>query len=387
MNSTSAPLSDFSPRDATSAVPRTALVLGGGALGTSIARQLATAGMAVTLATSGELCDGASGRSLSWLNSAGDRSPAYHALRVHGIDRYRTLFAGDPSRDWLRFPGGLWWTSDEAPEAARARHEGEIARGYDSHLLTRDDVARSFPQLNSEAAASESVANPGEGWVSLPHLVDHLATELRELGGRIETDLGACELVVEDGRAAGIRDADGTEHRADAVVVACGAGTSAVMAGAGVEIPDGSPLSMLVTTEPADVEAPVLNTPRAAMRPNPGSTFCVDHDWYVDQIHEHEDGSCTVDDSVVTELLAEASRLLATGQPLIASQWKAGRKPIPGDGEPVLGAVGALPGCFVAFTHSGATLALIAGETVAHEVTTGTRHPLLSAFSPDRFQG
>ncbi|MDN5685469.1 MAG: FAD-binding oxidoreductase [Brachybacterium sp.] len=364
-----------------------ALVLGGGALGTSIATHLARSGTQVTLATSGALCDGASGRSLSWLNSAGDRSPAYHALRVLGIDRYRTLFAADPSRDWLRFPGGLWWDGEETAETTHARHNAEIARGYDSHLLTPEGVARELPGVNAAAAAEESIRNPGEGWVSLPHLVEHLTGELRELGGVVETGLGTCALLVEDGRAAGIRDASGAEHRADAVVVACGAGTSAVMAGAGVDIPDGSPLAMLVTTEPAEVEVPVLNTPRAAMRPNPGGTFCVDHDWYVDQILEHDDGTCTIDESVVTELLDEASALLTGNTVLRAATWACGRKPIPADGEPVLGTVGALPGCHVAFTHSGATLALVAGELVTDEVMTGSRHPLLAQFSPDRFRG
>lgn len=363
--------------------PSTALVLGGGVLGTSIATHLARSGVDVTLATSGELCDGASSRSLSWLNSAGDRSSAYHTLRVLGIDRYRTLFTEDPSRDWLRFTGGMRWGTDDAKTLAR--HDGEVSRGYDSHLLSREEIGREFPGLNADAAASASIHNPGEGWVSLPHLVEHLAAELHERGGVIETALGYCSLLVEEGRAVGIVDASGREHRADVVVVACGTGTSKVMAGAGVEIADGSPLSMLVTTEPIDIQAPVLNTPRAAVRPNPGGTFCVDHDWYVDQITEHEDGSCTIDESVVTELLDEASRLLADGTRLTAAKWACGRKPIPADGEPVLGTVSQLPGSFVAFTHSGATLALMAGELVTYEIITGTRHPLLAEFTPDRF--
>lgn len=363
--------------------PSTVLVLGGGALGTSIAAHLARSGATVTLATSGELCDGASGRSLSWLNSAGDHRAAYHALRMQGIDRYRALHDADPSRDWLSFPGGLWWSGDA--DATRARHQIAVDRGYASQRLTRGDLAREFPQLDAGAAAETALYNPHEGWVSLPHLVEHLAAELRALGGQIATGLGDSSLLIEDGRTVGIRDASGVEHRADAVVVTCGAGTPAVMAGAGVDLPDASPLAMLVTTAPADVDAPVLNTPRAALRPNPGGTFCVDHDWYIDQITEHEDGTCTIDDAVVTELLVEASHLFAGGASLVASHWAAGRKPIPGDGEPVLGGVGALPGCFVAFTHSGATLALIAGETVAHEVMTGRRHPLLEEFSPDRF--
>ncbi|WP_345430123.1 hypothetical protein [Actinoallomurus vinaceus] len=40
----------------------------------------------------------------------------------------------------------------------------------------------------------------------------------------------------------------------------------------------------------------------------------------------------------------------------------------------------------MAFTHSGATLGLIAGELFADEIVTGEAHPLLEAFRPGRFQ-
>ena len=62
-----------------------------------------------------------------------------------------------------------------------------------------------------------------------------------------------------------------------------------------------------------------------------------------------------------------------------------GLKPIPGDGEPVFGELQTIPGYFVAFSHSGATLGLIAGELLADEIATGKRHPLLANFRPERF--
>jgi glycine/D-amino acid oxidase-like deaminating enzyme len=62
-----------------------------------------------------------------------------------------------------------------------------------------------------------------------------------------------------------------------------------------------------------------------------------------------------------------------------------GPKPIPGDGEPVLGPLDGVPGCYVAFTHSGATLGLIAGELLADEVVNRRVHPILQPFSPSRF--
>jgi glycine/D-amino acid oxidase-like deaminating enzyme len=64
-----------------------------------------------------------------------------------------------------------------------------------------------------------------------------------------------------------------------------------------------------------------------------------------------------------------------------------GPKPIPGDGEPVLGRVDEIGGLHLAFTHSGATLALIAGELLAREIRSGEPHPMLTPFNPRRFGG
>ena len=54
--------------------PLRVAVVGGGVVGVSTAHQLARAGADVVLVTEGELTSNASGRSLSWLNSAGIRS-------------------------------------------------------------------------------------------------------------------------------------------------------------------------------------------------------------------------------------------------------------------------------------------------------------------------
>ena len=210
--------------------------------------------------------------------------------------------------------------------------------------------------------------------------------EFHARGGELVLNAGKVSVTVDAGRAAGVDTAAGGIYKADAVLVACGAATPAVVAPLGVEIPNGSPVSMLVLTKPVDHEVrAVLNTPRAAVRPNPGNTFALDHDWYEEQITEHPDGSFSIPDDVVQELADEASKLIAGNPELKPASWKIGYKPIPGDGEPVLGELGQVPGCFVAFTHSGATLGLIAGELLAGEILTGKKHPMLAAFRPGRF--
>src|SRR3712207_1755050 len=95
-------------------------VLGGGVLGLSTAAALAKHGAKVILLTDGTVANGASGRSLAWLNSFGMRSTQYHQLRLLGLDRYRTLAARIPSAHrHLRFDGGLTWVMPEKLEEDR----------------------------------------------------------------------------------------------------------------------------------------------------------------------------------------------------------------------------------------------------------------------------
>lgn len=360
-------------------------VIGGGAIGVSSALHLLRRGAKVTLITEAEICSGASGRSLSWLNSAGERSLPYHALRMAGIDRYRTLFAADSGRDWLRFDGGLCWSAQESA-VTHARHAYEQAHAYDSQLINPAQVDAFTPGINASVVADTAIFNPGEGWVSLPHLITFLLEEFHQLGGMLVEQAGKAEVQVEQGKTVGVATEKAGNFSADRVLVACGPQTPDVVAPLGVQIPNGSPVSMLVISEPlAHGLKAVLNTPRAAVRPNPGDTLAVDHDWYEADISQESNGNYRIAQPVVDQLMLEAAKLLKTTPALKAASWKMGLKPIPGDGDPVFGELARVPGCFVAFTHSGATLALIAGELLAGEILTGEKHPMLEAFRPERF--
>ncbi|WLS79520.1 FAD-binding oxidoreductase [Erwinia pyri] len=371
---------------AVNASTKNVVVIGGGVMGVSIATHLLRQGAEVTLVTEAERASGASGRSLAWLNSAGERSFAYHNLRMAGIDRYRTLFARQPDCGWLRFDGGLCWSKND-DAGSQARHAYETALGYDSTLTGPQTIDRFTPNIAREAMADTAIFNPGEGWVSLPHLIDFLLTGFQAGGGKWVEQAGKAAVKTDRaGNACGVSTAKAGDFTADVVVVACGPYTPEVVKPLGVTIPNGSPVSMLVTSEPLEhgLKA-VLNTPRAAVRPNPGNTLVMDHDWYEAQFTQDADGRYQIPEAVITELMAESAKLLAGNPPLKAAGWKTGLKPIPGDGNPVLGELEKVPGCFVAFTHSGATLGLIVGELLAGEIISGEKHPMLEEFRAERF--
>jgi glycine/D-amino acid oxidase-like deaminating enzyme len=363
------------------------LVIGGGIFGVSSAWHLARLGVPTTLINEGPLAGGASGRSLSWLNSARRRSSAYHRLRMAGIDRYRTLFARYPQAAWLRFDGGLTWDGDGGNEiAAIFAHERGL--GYDAVHLRAEEVARLTPGVDARAIPPQgAIFNAGEGWVDLPLLIGHLARQFAEMGGTIVTDQGRASLLIEHGRTSGARAGDGTRHTADAVLIAAGADVPRIAAEVGFTIADSTPISLLLRTEAINhTLRAVLNTPRVAIRPTPDGAFVLDSAWSEEEVTPRGDGTYEVRESTIAGLLAEASRVLEGNPKLGLRDYGVGPKPIPGDGEPVLGALPNVEGCYVAFSHSGATLGLIAGELLAEEIATGRKHPLLQPFRPERFK-
>jgi glycine/D-amino acid oxidase-like deaminating enzyme len=96
----------------------------------------------------------------------------YHRLRMAAIDRYRTLSARHPDLRWLRFAGGLAWYAADQGKELRKRHDHEVAHGYDSHLIGRDQVSVLTPGVEVSAIPDTgAIRNPAEGWVDLPSLV------------------------------------------------------------------------------------------------------------------------------------------------------------------------------------------------------------------------
>lgn len=365
-----------------------AVIIGAGIFGVSTGVQLARRGIKVTILNDGPPANGASGRSLSWLNSARMRSEPYHRLRMAGIDRYRTLAAQNPDAEWLRFDGGLTWDADDERNEIDAAYRHEVSLAYDAQRLSAAEVARVAPGLDAGAITPQgAIFNAGEGWVDLPTLIGVLLKEFSGLGGVLVTDQGAARVVIEGGRAVGAETAKGYLHRADAVVLATGPAVPKMAAESGQTIGDGTPIALLVQTKPlAHPLRAVLNTPRVAVRPAPGGTFSLDADWAAEEgVTIRADGTYEIDDSVIAELLTEAAKVLEGNPELEVASVGVGGKPIPGDGEPVIGAIKVIPGYYVAFSHSGATLGLIVGELLAFEVATRTEHPMLATFRPERF--
>ena len=340
-------------------------------LGVSTATQLAERGVAVTLITDGALASGASGRSLSWLNSAAGRSPAYHRLRMIGIDRYRTLAAALPDAPWLRFDGGLFW--GERADAIAAHHRAAVKRCAG---CARWPASRYLPRPPTSTPARA-------GWI-FRALVRHLI-------GRLTRPVGGCSpawatpgpsSTATGCRAPGSRTGRSSTRTPSSWPPEPRSRTCSVSWACRSTRSTRPPLSS--ARDPSTSACGWWSTRRACRcgRPPTVASSSTPGGWT-----ELTGDGRTVPEERVPELLAEASAVL-TGHPaLVADAVHAGPRPMPVDDEPVLGRVAGVAGLHVAFTHSGATLGLIAGELVADDIVTGTTHPLLDPYRADRFAG
>lgn len=364
-----------------------AVIIGGGIFGVSTAAQLTRMGVAVTLINDGPLANGASGRSLAWLNTARRRSLPYHRLRQAGMERYRVLSDAYPNADWLCFGGGLTWDMEGPKNEISEVYRYERNLGYEAHLLSGEEVAHKVPGVNGAAVTETgAILNPNEGWVDLPALVSTLAEEINSAGGKIITDAGKATPVVTEGRATGARCDDGRNFEGDVVLLATGAAVPAMAATHGINIGDCTPIAVLVETQPVDHPLrAVLNTPFVAVRRTRNGAFYLDSDWPEEEVTQRADGGYDLPDWVAEKLIDEARKVLNPAPDLSVINVHFGPKPIPGDGDPVFGELAELPGCFVAFSHSGATLGLIMGELLAEEMALGIRHSMLETFRPERF--
>jgi glycine/D-amino acid oxidase-like deaminating enzyme len=64
---------------------------------------------------------------------------------------------------------------------------------------------------------------------------------------------------------------------------------------------------------------------------------------------------------------------------------RVGSRPMPADGEPIIGPVAEVPGLYLAVMHSAVTLAPAVGRLVARELVGGTVEPALTGCRLGRF--
>jgi len=236
------------------------LVVGGGATGAGVARDLALRGIDVTLVERGGLTSGTSGRSHGLLHSGARYAEADRVGAEECIEENEIL--RDIAGACIRDTGGLFvQLAGDDPDYFEAKRDACEEIGIPVKTLDGDEAREMVPDLADETERAFEVPDAA---IYPSRLVAANAADARDHGATIHPHAPVEDVTVDDGRVSGVRVGGSVDDRieADYVVNATGAwaGEFAAMAGLDVEM---QPSRGVMISVDYDDLGPVLNRCRS----------------------------------------------------------------------------------------------------------------------------
>ncbi len=373
------------------------VIIGGGAIGCSIAYHLAKLGKRdVLLLEKAGLTQGATWHAAGLVGQLRSKRNLTRMLRT-SVELYGRLEAETgQATDWK--PVGSLRLASSKDRWAEIRATATTARsfGFELHLVSAEEAQKLFPLMTTEGVVGAAYI-PSDGYIDPSSLTQALAKGARQGGVTIQEGVRVTDLVVEDGRVTQVVTDHGTV-RAEVVVNAAGMWARDLGALAGVAIPAAAVEHQYMVTEkladlPADL--PTLRDPdnNFYLKPEVGGLA----------IGGWEDGAPTfgqdggIPPGFARELLAsnferfEQIALPAAARVPVLNEVGVrnlinGPIPVSADGEPIMGPAPGLENFFIAcgFT-AGIAACGGAGRAMAQWIAEGDPGMDLWAFDIRRF--
>jgi sarcosine oxidase subunit beta len=370
-------------------LPRTAsaIVIGGGVVGCSIAYQLASRGLGDILVVERETVG--SGTTSKAAGGIRAQFPTETEIRfslesIRVFERFEEEFGVDPGYKKI---GYLFLVSDAADLCG---YEQRIALqrrlGVDVRVISPDDARKLVPALRVDDLLA-AVWGPDDGLAGPAEVTNGFARRARELGVRIAEGVQVTAIERDRDRVRGVTTTDGAVS-APLVINAAGPSAARIARLAGVDIPVLPRRRHIFFTEPFPaIPGPVpLTTDRASgfyfrkemeqVLLSPGDVQDIGADFEV-----------PMDPAMVGEAVQKAiHRVPMLESARIAGGW-AGLRPLTPDDHAIIGWAPGITGFFLAvgfgghgFQHSPAT-----GRHAATWILDGKPTMDLSLFDPGRF--
>ncbi len=364
------------------------VVIGAGILGASVAARLAAAGLQVTLLDQGQPGRATSRWSFAWLNS-NDKAPRpYHDLNHAGIRAWAELAPELDGDAWYRPVGHV-----EVATSDTAGLEARVSRlagwGYPARLIDAAEAAEIEPALQIPPGAALAWF-PEEGYLLTEPLIGRLVAQARNHGADVLTGQPGrvTGLATGPGAAPRVRTATGAVLAADEVVCCAGRWTPALAAVPLVpwDNKGSTAPALVVRVGPVAPSGPVrlVHTPEISLRPHSGGLLHLEAPDAAVDLHTREPELRRW----AGELLHRARRTVHGLDDAQVVAFQVCVRPLPADGQSIVGRLPGAPGLYVAVTHSGVTLAAHLSRLIAADLTTPTSpHPPspLTPYHPARF--
>jgi glycine oxidase len=360
---------------------KTAIIIGGGIIGCSIALELARAGIRCTIIDKGGLNKEASTAAAGMLGAQAETyrpSPFYELCRLS-----QKLY-----RDWadeLAQIGGIspQYIAEGILRAALTREDEQELRSrlswiQDAEWLSANEMRAIEPAITADVIGGLHFRQDHQ--VHPVHVAQALEACLYKLGCEIREWTPVFGLVERGGTIQGVRTSDG-EIWADHVILSAGAWSPALTEPFGLSLPMFPVKGQCIALK---VDAPLIRssvfTHGCYVVPKLDGTLTVG----ATQVETGFDKRCHA--SVIGSLHAAAAQLLpGLEQAEFVRTW-AGLRPGTADGLPFMGRSAALPGLILATGHyrNGILLAAATGRLIKQLVLDERPDMDLTPFAPDR---
>ena len=362
----------------------TVAVIGGGIIGCASASELARRGCRVTVlerGTPGGEASSAAAGLLTVLGGSPDLDPfrrlALESWRLYPrvVAELRELTGVDVEH----MTGGTLYPLSSVEEG-RERCGWPLGRELGMEVVEGSALATIEPALSKDVSAALLVR--GDQWINNQRLVTAYAQVAAARGVAVRAGVEVSRILVDGGRARGVL-VDGETVHADAVLLAAGAWSRALIEPLGARLPVGPVRGqMLAVSSVPPLVAHVIHGDDVYLVPRPSGELLVG------ATVEHAGFARAVTPDGLAELIEEAVALVPEiGRRPITRTW-CGFRPWASDGQPVLGPWPEVAGLFVATGHyrNGILLAPVTAALMARCIVDGETSESITPFLPDRFR-
>jgi len=357
-------------------------IIGGGVVGLSVAWGLLRRGKRVTIldGSDGDFRASRGNFGLIWVQSKGLKQPAYARWSQKSANAWPefadALGANSGKSLGLVQNGGydFFLEEQELAEqiAAYDRLKSALGGDYPYEVLTPKDLLHEEPGIGPKVQGA--LFHPADGHVNPLRLLQMLASEVRQLGGRICNGLRVTQIAVKDGFQA-VTDTTETFH-SERIVLAAGLGGAGLGPSLGFLAPIRPQRGQLLITE---------RLPKLMNRPS-GIIRQVDEGGVQIGASNEDVG---YDDATTLRITAKLARQAVMIYPALARakllrSWGALRVMSP-DGLPIYQQSTTIPGAYLVTCHSGITLAAAHALFLPDWLENSAKAPDLEMFSEQRF--
>lgn len=361
------------------------VILGAGVLGAATAHALAEAGCHVEVLEAAQVGGGASASSFAVDISRVKTPRVLFDLGLQSAAEHTALAQTVGRSTWRHPIASLEWEHSGDGQRRIAERVGRLQGwGYPADFVSPEAAHRIESALALPTPELQEIAfYPQGAWYEADRFVAALIDRARACGASVHANDPVTAIKTASGQISAVVTGTGRRVSADAFVNCGGPQAQALAALAGARLPLRQVPGLIVTSTPATpglrtiVHADDLN-----LRPD-GAGRVVLHSWVTDG--SLGPGPQWPERHGLAERLLDRARRLVPG--LCSSAVESARvgvRPVPLDGQPIVGWLPELENLYGVVSHSAVHLAPILGRLAAAELT-GTVEPRLTPFRPGRF--